>query len=497
MTESERYLARIAEISFLNLWSYPNPFRDQKLGGQGDGKEICDLLVVCGDQIIIFSEKNIPWPNGDLATAWHRWIKRAVKHAAKQAAGAERWISDYPDRIFLDRECTIRFPIDLPLPDNRVVHRVVVARGAADACRENIPGSTGSLIIEPPIKGDTHWPKDKGSAKPFSIGDVAPDDSFVHIFDEVALDIILGELDTILDFTEYLEKRAMFIRSGRLLEAHGEENLLAYYAIRINGDGDHDFVLKPDQKNFVIDRSHYPKFVADPQYNAKKEADKVSYFWDKLIELFTIHMLDGTSITRDGHEFELRKNEVGVRYMALTRRFERRNFGAAVADAFEKGKKKFRFFRLMISPEEAKGSNTAFFLFTQKYEDWMDEDGGYEKYRTVRTNYGLVYAKGILERFPYLKRIVGVCCEPPGQGRGGSEDLIYAEQHDWPEKDREAIRKDCEAFGVLREGMKGTPISDKEFPDVEKRTQQQPERKRPSRKERRAAAAIARKKGRK
>ncbi|MDE0307012.1 MAG: hypothetical protein OXI87_19340 [Albidovulum sp.] len=59
VTPSERYLAGLAENSFLNLWSYPNPFRDQKKGIKGDGKEICDLLVVCGAFIIIFSEKTV------------------------------------------------------------------------------------------------------------------------------------------------------------------------------------------------------------------------------------------------------------------------------------------------------------------------------------------------------------------------------------------------------------------------------------------------------
>ena len=97
VTPSERYLAKLAERSFLNLWSYPNPFRDQRQGIHGDGKEICDLLVVCGAYIIIFSEKTVSWPNGDLNIAWSRWVKRAIRNAAKQAAGAERWITDQPD----------------------------------------------------------------------------------------------------------------------------------------------------------------------------------------------------------------------------------------------------------------------------------------------------------------------------------------------------------------------------------------------------------------
>jgi hypothetical protein len=45
-TPSEKYLARLADRSFLNLWSYPNTFIDKRVRGKGDGKELCDLLVV-------------------------------------------------------------------------------------------------------------------------------------------------------------------------------------------------------------------------------------------------------------------------------------------------------------------------------------------------------------------------------------------------------------------------------------------------------------------
>ena len=40
-TPSERYLAHLCKGTFLNLWSYPNIFRDQKRHkGRGDGKEL-------------------------------------------------------------------------------------------------------------------------------------------------------------------------------------------------------------------------------------------------------------------------------------------------------------------------------------------------------------------------------------------------------------------------------------------------------------------------
>lgn len=497
VTPSELYLARLAERSFLNLWSYPSPFRDQRSSNGTEGKELCDLLVVCGQHIIIFSEKTIEWPQGDLSTAWCRWAKRAVQASAKQAKGAERWITEYPDRIFLDRECTERFPIDFPPPETRIFHRVLVSRGASEACRDHLGTSSGSLIIRPSIKGDAHWNNQTGGIVPFAMGDIDPEGSFVHVFDEVALDIILTELDTVRDFTDYLVKRADFIRSGKLSEAHGEENLLAYYAIRINDDGDHDFVTDGKRAPITIDRNQYANLTSDPRYLAKKREDRISYVWDVLIEGFTTHMLDGTSITIDNFDFDLRRNEVGVRYMALESRFYRRAHGQATMGALEKGKATNRFFRVMLPGPKSKDLGTAFFIQTYKYLDWMETKGGYEQYRRKRTESAVVYAKGLLERYPHLERVVGISREPPEQGHGVSEDLVYAEQSEWTNDERQVIREDCKKLGVLQK-MKERTWDGQEFPEVETITFELPNFGRPltqiNRQERRKMVAKQRKK---
>ena len=465
VTPSERYLSRLCEKSFLNLWSYPNPFRDQKQGGRGDGKEVCDLLVVCSPYIIIFSEKTVSWPSGDLHVAWTRWAKRAIQGAAKQAKGAERWITEFPNKLFLDRACKERFPISLPSAEDRIVHRVVVARGAAQSCKEHIPGSLGSLIIRPDIKGNAHWPNDSEQVMPFAIGDIDPSGSFVHVLNEPSLEVIMHELDTIGDFVDYLDKKAKFIRSGRLLEAEGEENLLAYYAIRINEKGEHDFVNTAD--TFKIDSSHYARFINDAQYVTKKEADRISYLWDELIKTFTGHMLDGTSVTLGNFKFKLEKNELGVRYMALERRFLRRSHAEAVKGALEVGVTKDMFFRMMNRPKEAIGNENAFFILTFRYKGSSFGGQDYEQYRMDRTNAAHIYANGILERYPYLKRVIGIACEPPGQPHGMSEDMIYAEQAPWTEDERHAIRADCNKLGILRDDMTSRRWPGQEFPDVE------------------------------
>jgi hypothetical protein len=426
---------------------------------------LCDLLVVCGRHIIIFSEKTIEWPSGDLRTAWCRWARRALEASAKQAKGAERWITEFPKRIFLNRDCTTPFPIDFPPPEDRVVHRILVARGATQACQDHLGEGSGSMIIKPAILGSKHWSNQESDAQPFTIGDLDPTGSFVHVFGEIALDIVLAELDTVRDFTDYLEKRQAFIRSSELREAHGEENLMAFYAIRINDDGYHDFVCSDETAPIIIDRYQYQNFIGNPLYISRKRAYEISYLWDMQIEAFTNHMLDGTSITPDGYEFNLRKDELSVRHMALQRRFIRRAYSEIIWGALLKGKNFDRVFRVMLAGPDSNENDTAFFIQTFKYPDWMEDKGGYEKYRQKRAEYALVYANGLLERYPYLERVIGFSREPPDQGRGISEDLIYAEQTEWTEEDRLNIRQGCQIYGVLQGEIKVNPWRGQEFPD--------------------------------
>lgn len=51
LTASEKVLADLCGKSFLSLWSYPNLYRKS-------GKELTDLLVVFGDDVIPFADKS-------------------------------------------------------------------------------------------------------------------------------------------------------------------------------------------------------------------------------------------------------------------------------------------------------------------------------------------------------------------------------------------------------------------------------------------------------
>ena len=189
-TPSERFLAALADRSFLSLWAYPNVYRSA-------GKELCDLLVVCGAKVIVFSDKSISWPTS-VATdvAWGRWYRRAIGHSAHQLKRAINWIRSHPDRIFLDAACTIPFPIEMPAADKIEFHGIIVARGAASACHDYFGSGSGSLLISPHDcstieKGDV-------PPNPFFIGNASPIPGTVfHILDDVTLGVLLRELDIV------------------------------------------------------------------------------------------------------------------------------------------------------------------------------------------------------------------------------------------------------------------------------------------------------------
>ena len=191
ITPAERYLKQLCDRTFLSLWSYPGLFRDQGVAAQGIGKEICDLLVVFENHVIIFSDKDCQFPStGDIKTDWNRWFKKAVYKSAEQAWGAVRWIKSNPNRIFIDQKCSQPFPLELPDPEEASYHIVVVAHGCEERCRAEIGGS-GSLVINTEAIGKDNHIIDSESGIPFELGDLDPSKEFVHVLTDTSLESLL------------------------------------------------------------------------------------------------------------------------------------------------------------------------------------------------------------------------------------------------------------------------------------------------------------------
>lgn len=270
---AEELIYQICRQSFLSLWSYRNPKQ-----GPG-GKELCDVLVVCEPDVIIFSVKDIKLKGGPKPfVGERRWQRKAIEESCNQIYGAERIIASSPSVTRHD---------DLPglaFPASANIHRIAIAFGGR--------GKTGLPF------GD------------FGRG-------FVHVFDERSTMTLLSELDTITDFVNYLRAKEQFFRSPTVAIPEGtEEDLLALYLHQgRNFPAQYDCV--------VVGPNLWGEFQSKPEYQRKSAADVASYVWDRLIDTFCEDALNNNL------EFgpDLKGTERAIRMMAREDRFSRRILG--------------------------------------------------------------------------------------------------------------------------------------------------------------------------
>lgn len=429
LTPSERHLKKLGSRSFLSLWSYANVYRDQ-----GGGKELCDLLVIFGDSVVIFSDKHCAFPNsGDDAKDWSRWYQRAVAKSADQIFGAERWLRDHPGRIFVDSKCTVRLPIGLPEPGKMRVHRVVVALGASTRCQGAL-GDNGSLMLASP-KGGQQVPP------PFTVfPNVPPDKRTVHVFDEHSLDVVLDELDTIQDFLAYLRKKEALLASTGI-QAPSEQDLLAFYLQNVNAQDEHDFVLPEACDFFGLQEGLWEHISEQPAYAAKKARDRPSYAWDRLIEYLVGRIASG-DLTMGG-DTELSTHELGLRVMAAERRVARRMLANAFLGlALNTPRGQPFAVRVVLSPSKA-GAAYVFVLLKH------DLGTNYDDYQRERLERLLAYVDVVKYLYRDLQHVVGIGTETQ-DSPGRSETMAYFDTSEWPAEALERGRWLHEVKGLMK-----------------------------------------------
>lgn len=447
---SEMYLNRLCNETFLSLWSYSNIFRDQgrtnskRLNAKGDGKELCDLLVIFDNHVFIFSDKQCAFSSsGDIQVDWSRWYKKAIRNAANQIWGAERWLFEFPDSVYLDKGCTQPFPLTIPSKENVIVHRIVVAHGASNKCIENF-GGTGSFMIYPHIIGDMHIKTKEHDCIPFAIGQVYPDKGYVHVFDDVTLEVVMKTVDTISDFTRYISKKEEFILSGKLFSACGEDDLLAYYLQHIDENEEHTFLPKSINEvgKITILEGFWENYCKHPSRIAQIKADEISYAWDNLIEKFIYHITTGTSYFMSHPD--LKSQEEMFRFLAKENRTRRRALSTSIHDLIAKTPVNCRTTRTILPTNPTEPYYV--FLLLPKAENIE-----HEKYREIRRKLLSDYLKVTKIKHPNAVNIIGLATETglPGER---SEDIVYLNTNNWNNEDyedAERIEKELIDNGLL------------------------------------------------
>ncbi len=415
ITKIERYLAQLGEKTFLSLWSYPNLFIPKGIGQSGGtGKELCDLLVVFGSNILIFSDKDIKFPeSGDILLDWKRWFKKSVVKSARQIYGAERWIKNYPSEIYLDQNCRERFPLEIEDVENAKFFRIAVTKNSYRRAAEYFSkGSSGSFFIQPGIFGEQHY------KHPFTVGNIDPSKGFVHVFDERTLDLIFQELDTVYDFVRYLQAKEFALLDNELHSAAGEEDLLAYYLASYESQQEPSLNLPElefeDKAPLYIGIGEglWEHYSQSFEYLQTKEYLKPSYLWDSLIENFSQPILEGTvGLWRDEN---IATHEKAVRVLAAEGRHARFHLSVSFADKIRNAFAYRRTSRICISPTYP---DTIFVLVLIPRN--IGED--YETYREARVAYLRMYGIVCKYRHPKARYIAVIGMEPK---QSLSEDIM-------------------------------------------------------------------------
>jgi hypothetical protein len=444
VTAAERYLNRLCSKTFLSLWSYPAVYRDQgKPIPTADGKEVCDLLVVFGQHIILFSDKNCDFQKtADIGLAWARWFRRAIWKSALQIWGASRWMREQPSRIFLDRECRRPLPISLPARDKARYHLITVAHGISEHVATRFGGS-GSLMINSKLAGlEAH-------TEPFYVGDLDPSKAFIHVFDDCSLHMLMKTRDTISDFVAYLEKRECLIRGPVKILATGEEELLAVYLKNMNHDEEHDFVF-PQQAGrrptgIFLTEGHWEAFQNNAQRMRQLARDEISYLWDRLIEKFNHYALRGEQYYISDGGFK--DAERILRFMAREPRFKRRYFAQALTEMLETTPASHRRLRI-IPPMFTEDPYYVLLLFPML--QFPPRPVTEEEYRTVRQNFLYICCLVTKLKYPDAEDVVGIATESGMRNPSRSEDACYFDARGWNGELEKHAKEAHEQLGILK-----------------------------------------------
>lgn len=378
LTPSEQLVYDLCTKSFLSLWSYANP-------KQPKGKELADVLAVFGPHVIVFSVKEIELQQlADSSVAAKRWVRRAIDASIDQLRGARRIVETMDHVIRSDGSLGVRLPVDA----DRVVHLIAVAAGG----KREVPFGGG-----------------------------VSNGHYVHVIDEIALREILTELDTAPDFIGYLKAKEAY--EGVII-CEGEEDLFAYYL--------HGGRRLPQVDRLLVQGGLWRDLQTKPEFKARKEADRISYWWDQRIEALVADNSIPTEAPRDPNELEM-----VVRGMASENRLERRVLSSAFLNWL--GKKQ-RGGRMLYS----EGTQMGYAFATCP----RDSDRQVRVAELVARCLVARSPGGPLARCGYdVRKVIGLATEVYDPS-GWSMDAVYLDIPSWTEEDERRTQEGRALFGI-------------------------------------------------
>lgn len=450
-TPTESMLIDLCNRTFLDIWAYANPYNDEH-------KEFCDVIAVFENHLFIFfdREKVLSQEFFDsVMINWDRWYRRVVEAQVQTCRGAERYLrSGHP--LYLDAELRTPLPIRYD-PSTVKVHRIVVANGAAEACKTMSSSNVnGSLAVSY---------RDKALALEEKIPFCVELDRSqpIHVLDSHTLPILLSELDTFSDFLAYIEEKEFAIERYSFLSYSGEEDLLAHYLMNFDNPNRKHYIgtNESDVTGVVIGEGDWNEFIKSPAYKSRKEANSNSYFWDKIIR-DTLNNALNDKLTGNSDVFQ---GPSALYEMSKEPRLLRR----VLSDGMLKSIAKFPVSEnaivrnISFMPSHQEGVAYIFLQLKAELPDRQESE-----IRSVRTHMLEVACASAKNHYPHLKRVIGIAMEPPKLYERRSEDFLLFDCSDWTEEKRRFYEElnDLDGMHFFTTGRMVSEVrSSQEFPE--------------------------------
>ena len=425
ITHSEKLLSKLCERTFLKLWSWPNPRKH-------DGKEICDVIAIFENHVFIFFDResnSMQNPNKDIEITWERWKKEVIIKQVQTARGATRYVRDRKP-IFLDGKCQQRLPI--PMPNQPIIHRIIVAHGAKEACEAHSKDNIfGSLAIS---YGRSSMP----FPTPFFVE--LDRDLPIHVLDTVNLEIVLNELDTFHDFAAYMCEKEEAIRKYDLTYC-GEEDLLGHYFMNLDSTRKKYRIGVDDPllSGVMVPEGEWKTFVEKGYRDRRTKENAPSYLWDEILQRSYEFALEGRSMGASPFGANNALYEMS-REPRMSRRSLSKNILESI-HAFPETDSGIIYKTIYMQSHDL----SKMYVFLQM----KCHDKPFEECRVARRNLLEIACGVVRNKFGHLKTVVGIAIDAPKYSEHNAEDFVLLKCETWSKEERTHYDNLNKHFGLF------------------------------------------------
>jgi hypothetical protein len=205
----------------------------------------------------------------------------------------------------------------------------------------------------------------------------------------------------------------------------------------------HDFKIPDGSAALALGEGLYEEYLQNPQRLAKVQANAISYSWDRLIQKFSFHALNGTQ--HPSSSPDVSDADRILRWMAREPRVRRRMLARKLVECVQTTPAHMR--RTTVSLPSHAGDPTYVFQLLPWNARASDEENRVVRMEALRCACMIARLK-----YPDATDVVGISTESGADVQDRSEDALYLDFRGWNDemaKEAEDLRA---SLGFLERG---------------------------------------------